>query len=53
MTLLLKPAECLPCPLFGSGKGFSRPDGRRRRGVLIVGDSLGDKEERRRRSRLE
>jgi len=43
--MTLKPDECIGCPLYGDGKGFSRPEGAGRTGVLIVGDSLGIHEE--------
>lgn len=36
-----KPASCVGCPLYGTGEGFSRPEGTCANGVLVVGEALG------------
>src|SRR5579864_7627929 len=42
---LLKPQECLGCPLYGSGKGFIQAEGQGSTGVLILGEAGGENEE--------
>lgn len=43
--MLNKPKECLGCQLFmAPNSGFSMPEGKCTNGVLIVGESLGQKE---------
>lgn len=41
---MLKPIECLNCPLQHKGASFSEPDGRGRSGVVIIGEALGREE---------
>lgn len=41
-----KPVECSGCPLWGNGLGFSRPEGSGSLGVMIVGEALGENEEK-------
>lgn len=43
--MLPKPDGCLGCPLFGSGTGFSKPDGYGSLKVMLVGEALGAREE--------
>lgn len=43
--MLQKPASCVGCPLYGTGKGFSHVDGTGSNGVLIVAEALGESEE--------
>jgi uracil-DNA glycosylase family 4 len=40
-----KPASCLGCPLWGSGKGFVPASGTGENGVLIVAEAAGENEE--------
>lgn len=42
--MLQKPSACLHCVLYNEGKGFSRPEGTCKNGVLIIGESLGSNE---------
>lgn len=46
MALMPKPQECSGCPLYGTGMGFSRPEGSGSLGVMIVGEALGENEEK-------
>ena len=39
--MLPKPKECIGCPLYNAGSGFSRPEGHCTNGVLLVGEALG------------
>jgi len=41
-----KPLHCKGCVLYGRGSGFSRPSGRLGHGVALVGEALGEEEER-------
>ena len=42
--MLPKPPECSLCPLEKVGRGFSRPSGSGRLGVIGIGESLGTEE---------
>ncbi len=44
--LLQKPKECKTCPLYGNGLGFSVPSGKLTHGVALIGEALGEEEER-------
>lgn len=43
--MLPKPPSCQGCVLYGSGQGFSQPDGLLTHGVGLVGEALGEEEE--------
>ncbi len=42
--MIQKLNECVDCPLFMSGHGFSCPSGAPRYGVAIIGEALGSRE---------
>ena len=42
--MLIKPASCKGCPIYGDGTGFSEIRGSGEEGVLIVGEALGEEE---------
>lgn len=44
--MLTKPKECVGCPLYDLGQGFSRPTGSGALGVLVVAEALGRHEAR-------
>jgi uracil-DNA glycosylase family 4 len=48
--MLSKPESCKGCPLrefpFGKSSGFSKPDGTGKSGVMVVGEALGEEEEK-------
>jgi uracil-DNA glycosylase family 4 len=41
---MLKPPQCINCPLYSKSNGFSIPDGKGTNGVVIVGEALGYEE---------
>lgn len=41
---MLKPSECIGCPLYDKGKSFSIPDGKGTNGVVLIGEALGREE---------
>ena len=41
---MLKPSTCKPCPLYTLGNSFSKPDGKGKSGVIIIGEALGHDE---------
>jgi uracil-DNA glycosylase family 4 len=42
--MLAKSEDCRGCALYNVGKGFSRPDGSGRLGIVGIGESLGSEE---------
>lgn len=44
--MLVKPKECVGCPLFTLGTGFARTRGEGKTGVLVVAEALGEDEAR-------
>jgi len=41
---MLKPSTCANCSLYSLGNSFSRPEGKGRNGVLLLGEALGHDE---------
>lgn len=44
--MLVKPSNCLGCPIYGTGFGFSKIRGSGEERVLLVGEALGEDEEK-------
>lgn len=44
--MIKKPEACRPCPLYGTGWGFSEIRGHGRTGVLVLAEALGEEEEK-------
>lgn len=44
--MIKKPPSCQGCPLYGNGSGFSEVRGQGEEKVLIVGEALGEEEEK-------
>lgn len=43
--MIVKPASCGGCALWGNGRGFSYPSGEAAHKVILVGEALGEDEE--------
>ncbi len=43
--MIEKPPSCKGCPLYGNGRGFSKPSGSMKHGVMLIGEALGEEEE--------
>lgn len=44
MPILAKPDQCVGCPLYGDGRGFSHNEGHGTNKILVVGEALGETE---------